>query len=39
MPKRKNGRSRRQYSDELKAEAVQVLLDGIWRSRWRLAWD
>ena len=28
MPKRKNGRSRRQYSDELKAEAVQMLLDG-----------
>ena len=28
MPKRKNGRSRRQYSDDLKAEAVQMLLDG-----------
>lgn len=28
MPKRKNGKSRRQYSDELKAEAVQMLLDG-----------
>jgi transposase-like protein len=28
MPKGKNGRSRRQYSDELKAEAVQMLLDG-----------
>ena len=28
MPKRKSGRSRRQYSDELKAEAVQMLLDG-----------
>ena len=28
MPKRKNGMSRRQYSDELKSEAVQMLLDG-----------
>ena len=28
MPKRKNGTSRRQYSDELKAESVQMLLDG-----------
>jgi transposase len=28
MPKRKSGNSRRQYSDELKAEAVQMLLDG-----------
>jgi transposase len=28
MPKGKNGKSRRQYSDELKAEAVQMLLDG-----------
>lgn len=28
MRKRKNGRSRRKYSDELKAEAVQMLLDG-----------
>ena len=28
MPNRKNGRSRRQYSDELKAEAVEMLLDG-----------
>ena len=28
MPKRKNGSNRRQYSDELKAEAVQMLLDG-----------
>jgi transposase len=28
MSKRKNGRSRRQYDDELKAEAVQMLLDG-----------
>lgn len=28
MPKRKNGKSRRQYGDELKAEAVQMLLDG-----------
>ena len=28
MPKKKNGRSRRQYSDELKAEAVEMLLDG-----------
>lgn len=28
MPKRKNSKSRRQYSDELKAEAVQMLLDG-----------
>ena len=28
MPKRKKGTSRRQYSDELKAEAVQMLLDG-----------
>ncbi len=28
MPKRKNGKSRREYSDELKAAAVQMLLDG-----------
>lgn len=28
MPKRKNDKSRRQYSDDLKAEAVQMLLDG-----------
>jgi transposase len=28
MPKRKNGKGRRQYSDELKAEAVQMMLDG-----------
>ena len=28
MPKRKSVRGRRQYSDELKAEAVQMLLDG-----------
>lgn len=28
MPKRKKGKSRRQYGDELKAEAVQMLLDG-----------
>ena len=28
MPKRKNSRSRRRYSGELKAEAVQMLLDG-----------
>ncbi len=28
MPKGKNGRGRRRYSDELKAEAVQMLLDG-----------
>ena len=28
MPKRKKSTSRRQYSDELKAEAVQMLLDG-----------
>ena len=28
MSKRKSGKSRRQYSDELKAEAVQMLLDG-----------
>ena len=28
MPKGKNGRSRRRYGDELKAEAVQMLLDG-----------
>jgi transposase len=28
MRKRTNGRSRRQYSDDLKAEAVQMLLDG-----------
>ena len=28
MPKRKRGASRRQYSEELKAEAVQMLLDG-----------
>ena len=28
MPKRKSGKGRRQYSEELKAEAVQMLLDG-----------
>jgi len=28
MPKKKSGNHRRQYSDELKAEAVQMLLDG-----------
>ncbi len=28
MPKKKSGKSRRQYSDDLKAEAVQMLLDG-----------
>ena len=28
MPKKKVGASSRQYSDELKAEAVQMLLDG-----------
>lgn len=28
MPKRKSGSSRRQYSDDLKAEAVQMMLDG-----------
>ena len=28
MPKRKKATSRRQYSDEMKAEAVQMLLDG-----------
>lgn len=28
MPKRSNGSSRRRYSDDLKAEAVQMLLDG-----------
>ena len=28
MPKRKSGRRRRQYSEEMKAEAVQMLLDG-----------
>jgi transposase len=28
MPKRKSGVGRRQYSDELKAEAVQMMLDG-----------
>ena len=28
MPKKKSTRSRRQYSDEFKAEAVQMLLDG-----------
>ncbi len=28
MPKKKNVTSRRQYSDEFKAEAVQMLLDG-----------
>jgi len=28
MAKRKVGNSRRQYNDELKAEAVQMLLDG-----------
>ncbi len=28
MSKGKNGTNRRQYSDELKAEAVQMLLDG-----------
>jgi transposase len=28
MGNRKNGKSRREYPDELKAEAVQMLLDG-----------
>ncbi len=28
MPKKKSGKSRRQYSDDMKAEAVQMLLDG-----------
>ena len=28
MPKKKSGNGRRQYNDELKAEAVQMLLDG-----------
>ena len=28
MAKKKSGNRRRQYSDELKAEAVQMLLDG-----------
>ncbi len=28
MGNRKNGKSRRQYPDELKAEAVQILVDG-----------
>ena len=28
MPRKKVGKSRRQYNDELKAEAVQMLLDG-----------
>ena len=28
MPKKKRVASRRQYSDEFKAEAVQMLLDG-----------
>ena len=28
MPKKRVGESRRQYNDELKAEAVQMLLDG-----------
>jgi transposase len=28
MPRKKSGNSRRQYDDELKAEAVQMLLDG-----------
>jgi transposase-like protein len=28
MARKKRGRTRRQYSDELKAEAVQMLLDG-----------
>ena len=28
MPKKKVGKGRRQYDDELKAEAVQMLLDG-----------
>jgi len=28
MPKKKGGSSRRQYDEELKAEAVQMLLDG-----------
>ena len=28
MPKRKSANRRRQYTDELKAEAVQMLLDG-----------
>ena len=28
MPKKKSGNGRRQYNEELKAEAVQMLLDG-----------
>jgi transposase len=28
MPKRKRSNSRRQYTDEMKAEAVQMMLDG-----------
>ena len=28
MPKKKSDNRRRQYDDELKAEAVQMLLDG-----------
>ena len=28
MPKRKSGKNRRQYSEEMRAEAVQMLLDG-----------
>jgi transposase len=28
MARKKRGRTRRQYSDELKAEAVQMMLDG-----------
>ena len=28
MARKKSGRNRRQYSDELKAEAVQMLFDG-----------
>jgi transposase len=28
MPKKKSGNSRRQYDDEMKTEAVQMLLDG-----------
>lgn len=28
MPKKRRGNGRRQYNDELKAEAVQMLLDG-----------
>ena len=28
MPRKKSGNGRRQYSDEFKAEAVQMLLDG-----------